>query len=146
MATKSTKKLNLDGTPAKSAAGRPHSFTEENIRKIEEVAALDGSVEEMASYADVHPATIYRYMQVNEEFRNRIEKLRQRPILKARQEVVKRIGESYANAIDYLKRKRKLEFSERIETDITTKGEALPGADVEELSKKFDEFFKQQNG
>ena len=101
--------------------GRPSKMTEEVIRKIEEVAALDGSVAEMAYYADCHVDTIYAYMAGNKEFSERIKKLREKPVLAARQRAVKGATESYSNAMDYLKRKKKLEFGDSIEHT----GEAL---------------------
>lgn len=106
-------------------AGRPTVMTDEVIRKIEEVAALDGSVAEMALYAGIHPDTIYAHMAQNKDFSDRIASLRERPVLAARQRVVKGVQESYANAIDYLARKRKNEFSHR--TDITSGGEPIKG-------------------
>lgn len=104
--------------------GRPTKMTPEVIRKIEEVAALDGSVAEMAYYADVHVDTIYAYMAENKAFSERIAKLREKPVLMARQRVIKGVNESYSNAIDYLKRKKRLEFGDNI--DLTTKGERIP--------------------
>jgi hypothetical protein len=103
---------------------RPTKFTEEAIRKIEEVAALDGSVEEMAYYAGVHVDSVYTWLKANKEFSDRIKALRERPILKARQTVVKSL-ETPEGARWYLARKKKKEFAERIETDITTKGEKI---------------------
>lgn len=99
-------------------------MTPEVLRKIEEVAALDGSVAEMAYYADVHVDTIYAYMAQNKDFSERIAKLREKPVLMARQRVIKGVNESYANAIDYLKRKKRLEFGDNI--DVTTLGKELP--------------------
>jgi hypothetical protein len=89
-------------------------MTEEVIRKIEEVAALDGSVEEMAYYAGVKRATLYSYLEDNPIFSDRIKALRERPVLKARQTVVKSL-ETPEGAKWYLARKKKSEFSERIE-------------------------------
>jgi hypothetical protein len=106
--------------------GRPSKFTDEVRRKIEEVAALDGSVEEMAYYADVDRTSIYNFFKEDREFFNRIEKLRARPILKARQAAIKHLEDSYTNAIDYLKRKRKAEFGDNL--DISTLGKSLPTA------------------
>lgn len=101
--------------------GRPSKMTDEVIRKIEEVAALDGSVAEMAYYADVHIDTIYAYMAQNIEFSERIKKLREKPVLAARQRAVKGATESYGNAMDYLKRKKRWEFGDSMEHT----GEAL---------------------
>jgi len=96
-------------------AGRPTVFTKEVIRKIEEVAALDGSVAEMAYYADIHPDSIYARLKTNKAFSDRINALRERPVLKARQTAVAKMTESYSNAMDYLARKKKVEFSTRSE-------------------------------
>lgn len=129
----------------KETRGRPTVFTPDVIRKIEEVAALDGSVEEMAYYADIHVATLYRYLNDHEDFSEKIAKLRERPVLKARQTVVKSLDDP-DRAFRYLERKRKKEFSSRVETDITSGGEPLASTlEIKELADKFDAFFKEQN-
>lgn len=99
-------------------AGRPTVFTEDVIKKIEEVAALDGSVEEMAYYAGVNRGSLYSYLQNNPTFSDRIQALRERPVLKARQTVVKSL-DNPDTAFRYLERKRKNEFSTRTENETT---------------------------
>ena len=89
-------------------------MTPETIRKIEEVAALDGSVAEMAYYVGIHPDTIYAHMKENQEFSDRIKALRERPVLKARQTIVKSL-DNPSDAQWYIERKRKKEFSLRKE-------------------------------
>lgn len=89
-------------------AGRPTERTEEVNRKIEEAAALGASIEEIAFYAGVHRATVYRWMQEDEELRDRIQELQEKPILKARQTVVQSLSDPN-NAFKYLERKRKKE-------------------------------------
>lgn len=103
----------------KSKAGRKTLKTAEVIRKIEEVAALDGSVEEMAYYAGIHRDTLYGWLQTDKKFSDNIEALRQRPILKARQTVVKALDTPHS-AHWYLERKKKKEFSEKVEIENTT--------------------------
>jgi AcrR family transcriptional regulator len=95
-------------------AGRPTERTEEVNRKIEEAAALGASTEEIAMYCGVHRATLYRWMQDDEELRDRIDELQERPILKARQTVVRSL-DIPQNAQWYLTRKKKVEFAERQE-------------------------------
>lgn len=90
--------------------GRPKELTDEVRRKIEEVAALDGTVEEMAYYAGVHRSTLYRWMKENPDLRDRIEELRERPILAARQEIVRGIEGDKDFALRYIERKRPKEF------------------------------------
>lgn len=113
--------------------GRPTVMTEEVIRKIEEVAALDGSVAEMALYAGVHVDTIYSYMAQNKEFSDRIQALSERPVLKARQTIVKSL-ETPQGAQWYLSRKKKDEFAERVEQT---------GKNGEPLKVVFDNSFER---
>lgn len=105
--------------------GPPEKLTPETRMKLEEAAAIDCSVEEMAYYAGVHRATLYGWLQDNKELSDKIAALRERPVLAARQRAVKGVGESYNNAMDYLSRKRKLEFAHQANLDVTTGGEKL---------------------
>jgi len=95
-------------------AGRPTEKTEETIRKIEEAAALDCSIEEMASFAGIHRATLYRWMEEDEEFKDRISELKLKPFLKARTTIIKNL-DNPQYAFEYMKRKKKDEFSDRSE-------------------------------
>lgn len=98
----------------KNPVGRPTKMTSETILKLEQAFAIDATVEEACSYAEIGRNTFYEYLKKNPEFQDRIDDLRQRPILKARQTIVKAIEDpQYAQW--YLSRKRKKEFSERIE-------------------------------
>jgi hypothetical protein len=103
-------------------AGRPTEKTEEVIRKIEEAAAMDCSVEEMASFAGIHRATLYRWIDEDEELKDRISELKLKPFLKARQTIIKSL-ENPQHAFEYMKRKNKKEFGDNV--DVTTGGEAL---------------------
>lgn len=113
-------------------AGRPTVMTTEVIRKIEEVAALDGSVAEMAYYAGVHVDTVYAHLKEDKEFSDRINALRERPILKARQTIVKSL-EDPNHAFKYLEKKRKKEFGTNI--DITSDGERIISLTPQEKAK-----------
>ena len=95
----------------------------EKVTKLEQAFAIDASVEEACSYAEVSRKVYYEYIKRHPEFGDRIAELRQKPVLKARQTAVQKLGESYQNAMDYLKRKRKLEFGDGI--DITSGGEKI---------------------
>lgn len=102
--------------------GRPTVRTPEVMRKIEEVAMLDGTVEEMAYYAGIHRDTLYAWMATDKDLSDRISSLRQRPVLLARQSVANHIKADGDLALKYLERKRKSEFSprtEQVEMNIT---------------------------
>src|SRR5665213_2910296 len=102
----------------KVKVGRPTSMTPDVCRKIEEVAALDGTVEEMAIYGGIHRDTLYAYFKQNPDFSDRIEALRQRPILKARNTVINALSDPH-HAQWYLERKARKEFSPKGEVDLT---------------------------
>lgn len=89
--------------------GRPTKMTPDVVRKIEQVAALDGSVEEMAYYAGIHKDTIYAWLKNDKEFSDRIQQLRERPVLKARQTINAALTNP-DHAFRYMERKKPKEF------------------------------------
>lgn len=94
--------------------GRPTKMTDEVVMKLEQAFAIDASVEEACSYADISRNTFYEWLKRNPEYQDRIDELRERPILKARQTIVKSL-DNPQHAQWYLTRKKKKEFAERIE-------------------------------
>lgn len=104
--------------------GRPTVMTDIILAKLEEAFAIDCTAEEACSFADISRDAFYDYLKKNPKFSDRIADLRNRPVLKARKTVVDKISENYSNAMDYLKRKKKLEFGDNV--DVTSGGEKLP--------------------
>lgn len=98
-------------------------LTPGNIAKLEQAFAIDATVDEACFYAGISRETYYRWIKENLILSDKFERLRNTPVLKARQTVVNKIGESYSNAMDYLKRKKKLEFGDNM--DMTTNGKDL---------------------
>lgn len=135
MANKQIKK-GKSKTKGETNRGADSKLTDETRVKVKEVAALDGTIEEMAYYCGVSRQTIYNWFEAEPELFDEVERLRQRPVLKARQTVTKNIGESYANAMDYLSRKRKGEFSQRQE-NTGADGSPLIPFDNEQIERIF---------
>ena len=94
--------------------GRPTVITPEIISKLEEVFAIGGTDNEACFYADIGKTTLYNYQQDHPEFVERKEALKERPILKARQTVVKAL-DNPQQAQWFLERKVKNEFASRSE-------------------------------
>ncbi len=86
----------------------------EVIQKLEEVFALGGTDLEACLWADISKAALYNYQKTNPHFVDRKEKLKERPILKARQTVIKALQDPQ-HAQWFLERKKKDEFSSRSE-------------------------------
>lgn len=103
-----TKKERLSRNLSKAMTKR----SPEVVKKLEEVFAIDGTIEEACFYAGISRATYHNWVNEDKELLDRFTALRNRPILKARQTVVSKLGDSYMNAMDYLKRKRKKEFGD----------------------------------
>lgn len=97
------------------AGGRPPKFTDTVVKKLEEAFSWDCTVEEACLYAGISKVTYYEHIKNKPELVNRFDTLRQTPVLKARETVMKHMSKSYTNAMDYLSRKRKDEFSPRKE-------------------------------
>lgn len=98
----------------KREVGRPTIMTPETIGKLEEVFSIGGTDNEACFYAGIGKTTLYNYQKENPEFVERKEALKERPILKARQTVVKGLDDA-DNARWFLERKLKSEFAHRNE-------------------------------
>lgn len=94
--------------------GRPSSFTEEIVQKLLHAFAVDATDEEACFYAEVSTTAFYNYQKKHPEFKKRKEELKNSPILAAKSVLVKSAKSSPKYALEYLKRKRKHEFSEKV--------------------------------
>jgi len=107
----------------KKGVGRPSEFNDEVVKKLEEAFSMDCSVAEACLLANISRPTYYNNVKEGSKLFIRFEELRNHPVLKARKTVYDKLGESFQNAMEYLKRKNKLEFGDNI--DLTSKGEKL---------------------
>ena len=112
----------------KDKGGRPTIMTDDTIKKLEEVFALGGSDSEACFYANISKQTLYNYQKEHPEFVDRKEALKEKPILKARQTVVRSL-DNPDYAFKYLERKKKDEFSPRQE---------LTGKDGESIQTSYE--------
>jgi hypothetical protein len=103
----------------KNKGGRPTVMTELTVKKLEEAFAFGCTDKEACFFADISYQTLYDYQAKHPEFIERKEALKDSPILKARQTVSEKLSESYQNAMDYLKRKRKAEFGDSSSIEVT---------------------------
>lgn len=83
------------------------------ILKLEQSFALGATISEACFYAGISRDTYYRWIKEKPQLKTRFENLQLNPVLLAKDRVIKGISESYANAMDYLKRKAPMEFGDR---------------------------------
>jgi len=90
-------------------------MTDLTLQKLKEAFAFGCTDEEACYYAEIGKSTLYNYQNDNPEFLEQKEALKQRPILLARQEVIKGLTGNPELALKFLERKKKDEFSLRSE-------------------------------
>jgi len=98
----------------KDKGGRPTVMTEETVNKLEEIFAIGGTDEEACLFANISRQTLYDYQKKNPKYIDRKEQLKQNPFLKARRTIVSSLDKPL-HAFEYMKRKKKDEFSDRVE-------------------------------
>src|SRR5689334_711646 len=99
---------------AKNKVGRPPKLTPETVTKLEQAFALDATVEEACFFADISRKTYYEWIKDDPDLGDRLEALRNRPVLTARATIIGALNKPFY-ALEYLKRKRRDEFAERQE-------------------------------
>jgi len=110
-------------------------MTIENVNKLKEVFALDGTIEEACYYAGISRQTYYDWIKRNDKLIDEFNALRERPVLKARQTVVKSLNEP-DYAFKYLERKKKNEFSLKQEVEHTGNVNLLSEEQMKTLKDK----------
>ena len=99
----------------KSNAGRPTIMTDLTLKKLNEAFAFSYTNKKACYYTEISKQTLYNYQKDHPEFVDQKEALKQRPILLARQEVIKGLEGNPELALKFLERKKKDEFSLRSE-------------------------------
>lgn len=92
----------------------PVKLDDTTVKKIEDALAMDCSIEEVCLMANISKQTFYNWQNSFPELKERFDILRANPVLKARDTVIKSLSNPQY-AFEYLKRKKKNEFSERLE-------------------------------
>lgn len=99
--------------------------TPEVLGKLEQAFAIGCTNREACIYADISESTFYRWLEEDDKLQEKFDRLKEQPVLKAKQRVVKGIDESYANAMDFLKRKKRAEFGDTIKLEHTKEAEKI---------------------
>lgn len=102
----------------KRPIGRPAAIDQSCVDKLEQAFAIGCSKTEACLYADISRQTLYDYFKEHPDFLDKCERLKERPVLKARGTVVKSLDEP-EHAKWYLERKLKSEFGTRNEVNLS---------------------------
>ncbi len=89
--------------------------TPEVLAKLEHAFSIDSTVVEACFFADISETTYHRWCSENEQLRERFKALKSKQILRARQTICDNLDD-VSTAKWYLERKRKDEFSIKVES------------------------------
>lgn len=101
----------------------PSKLNDIVVGKLEQAFAIDATIEEACFYAGINKDTYYAWKKRFPELSDRLELLRNTPILAARQTLATAVMTDSDMALKYLERKRRDEFGRNL--DLTSKGEQL---------------------
>jgi len=119
-----------DPKVGKDGRGRPTVMTKQALQKLRDAFCFGCTDEEACIYAGISTKTLYNYGEVNPDFLQEKEELKQKPVMYARGNVITAlIKGSVPDSWAYLRAKRKKEFSEMRQHEITTR--TLTEADIE---------------
>lgn len=110
-------------------------MTKDTLDKLEFAFSIGCTDEEACLHAGINPATLYKYQKENPEYIERKDALKQKTLILARQTVLEKVGDSYQNSMDYLKRKRRIEFGDNV--DVSTMGEKVTFNLVTDVAQKY---------
>lgn len=100
--------------------GRPTKVTPEVVTKLEQAFSMGCTDEEACLFADISRMSLQRYQEAHPSFRDRKALLKQKLVLKARSVIAEALNRKDENTAKwYLERKKKDEFSQKIEQDIS---------------------------
>ena len=104
----------------KKTAGRPTVMTPEVVSKLEQAFSMGCSDLEACLFADISKQALYDYQAKYPEFADRKAMLKEKLVLKARTVIAEALNKKDENTAKwYLERKRKDEFSTKVENELS---------------------------
>lgn len=105
-----TKRKNPDGSLSKTGPKTKWKMTQDVINKLEHAFAIDANIVQACAYADISTETYYQWIRAKPELADRFERLKQHPILKAKNTVNKGLSHDHEFALKWLKARFPKEF------------------------------------
>lgn len=109
----------------KNKGGRPLEWNQDTVNKLEYAFSIGCPVTEACLYAGISRQTFYNNCREGSPLFDRFMSLREKPVLKARETVVKNLSEP-EHAKWYLKNKKGKEFNEKTVSEVTQEIKVKP--------------------
>jgi hypothetical protein len=98
--------------------GRPTVMTDDVVRKLLEAFAVGANDTEACSFAEISRSTYALHKSTNEEFSDKIDRMKDKLPLKAKSELAKLLNSGDSSTVKwYLERVRRHEYSTRTESE-----------------------------
>ena len=97
-------------------------LNDETVKKLEEAFSIGADIPPACYYANITKQTYYNWIKADKKLKEKFDRLREKPVLKAYQTVMKNM-DKVETAKWFLERKRKKEFGNNI--DITSDHEKI---------------------
>lgn len=98
--------------PRKNTGGRPKKITPAIIQKLEDAFSMGCTDTEACLHAGISQSALYEFQKRNPKFKERKAKLKETPVLRARNKVVSEVEKDTKAAQWYLERKKSDEFGQ----------------------------------
>lgn len=102
--------------------GRPCGVTPEKLSKLDEGFLLGLSDSECCLYADISTSAFYRYIDKHPEYRERKERLKKRPTIQAKKNIMDLLDNGDEITSRWYLEKRSDEFSSKHDIAVDTSG------------------------
>ncbi len=99
-------------------------FTADTLKKLEEASSVRLSIKSVCAYAGISRDTYYRWMKDIKGLSDRLEDLREHPIMKAKRTIVSKLDDVTV-AFRYLEKEEPEEYGERLKLEHS--GEVIGG-------------------
>jgi hypothetical protein len=125
----------------KDKGGRPSVIDEIVLAKLEYAFSMDATNKEACVFAGISEDALYDYNKKHPEFTDRIDMLKELPVMIARETITRALKSDPEMAMKYVKNKRNNEFNERKEVKMGGAVKLLPKLGKEE-AEKIEQTFK----
>lgn len=125
--------------------GRPSKLSEDVVRKLLEAFAVDANVTQACSYAEITRETYYQWIKKHPELSDRIEVIRERLPLKAKENIAKAIHGGSIDDSWQLLGKRDKDYTEKVQVEHT--GEIIQGPEegtYPEDKEAYEEYLRKR--
>lgn len=135
MIEKAKKKKKLPDKPEWYTTGRITIKTDEVVSKLIEILRIDWTIWEACSYANINRTTYYRWLQEDEDFKNKMEDAQEYCFIEARKMINQCIKTWNWNlAMDLMKRRDK-RYRDKIESEVINYNKDVTELSDDELNK-----------